>query len=87
MINTCINFYLSASNSNLNITEKTGQGRPGFTFVSPSGLNYGPNYGVFINDEKRERVEQFCNAGNDRDPRSQYHMDPAVNPALTFECT
>ena len=76
--------FSSTVHSGLNITES---GRPGFRFVSPSGYNYGPNYGVYIHDDNRERVEQFCNAGNDRDPRAQYHMDPTKNAAVEFVCT
>jgi len=77
-------FFSRLPHPEMNIT---ANGNPGFRFVSPSGYNYGPNYGVYIYDNQRERVEQFCNAGNDRDPRTQYHMDPTKNAAVEFVCT
>jgi len=79
-------YICSWINPALNVTENGVGATPGFRFISPSGMNYGPNFGVYINDDKRERVSQFCNAGNDRDPRSQYHMDPTKNAAVEFEC-
>jgi len=68
----------------LGITENPTGSRPGFRFVSLPGVNYGSSFGVFINDQKPEIVEQVCKSGNMINPSAD--MDPTKNPAVEFDC-
>ena len=58
----------------------------GFKFEAEAGRNYGPAFGVFINDAEAEQVQDYCYSGWDSGPSVGGVMKPDINPAMTFDC-
>ena len=79
---SCNNILLSSHNSALNVTKAVDE--KGFTFVADAGRNYGPIFGVFINDAEASKVKDFCYSGTDSGPDGL--MDPDRNPAIVYSC-
>ena len=85
MCNRLHNFIIFSSyNSALNVTKAVDE--KGFTFIADAGRNYGPVFGVFINDAEATKVKDFCYSGIDSGPDVDGLMDPDRNPAIVYSC-
>ena len=77
-------YCLSSFNPDLKVTKATDE--KGFTFIADAGRNYGPLYGIFINDAEASKVKDFCYSGIDSGPYVDGLMDPDMNPAIVYTC-
>ena len=54
--------------------------------LADAGNNYGPFFGVFVNDKEASTVKKFCYSGSNSMSMVSGKMEPDRNPAVTFDC-
>ena len=76
--------YFRTLHSSLNILQVANGN--GFQFTAEAGNNYGPLYGIYINDDDSSTVKDFCASGMDSGPNIDGIMKPTKNVAIEINC-